>query len=141
MRFLTFKENMMEPIGTCNMPMADKGLVSYRYKGRYGWIMIGAKDIDGALREAARSTSDPITVEKLQVLSGAEYIDAQTNAIPAGLTQWVIDLQTARSWGHATLAKAIKKNIDKAIKAGNFDRDTVYQMAQVQLTADHAARR
>ena len=33
-------------------PLAAKGLVSYRYRGRYGWIMIGAKDNADALREA-----------------------------------------------------------------------------------------
>jgi len=40
-------------------PLADKGLKSYRLKGRYGHIMIGAKDHDDAMREAARSTDDP----------------------------------------------------------------------------------
>jgi hypothetical protein len=27
-----------------NKPLAAAGLTSYRYKGRYGWIMIGARD-------------------------------------------------------------------------------------------------
>lgn len=38
-------------------PCAGPGLWSYRYRGRYGWIMIGAKDDREAMREAARSTS------------------------------------------------------------------------------------
>lgn len=40
-----------------NKPMASKGLTSYRYKGPYGYIMIGAKDHKDALSEAARSLS------------------------------------------------------------------------------------
>lgn len=38
-----------------NRPCAAKGLVSYRYKGLYGFIMIGAMDHQDALNEAARS--------------------------------------------------------------------------------------
>lgn len=39
-------------------PMASEGLISYRCKGRYGWIMIGATDNEDALNEASRSTSN-----------------------------------------------------------------------------------
>ena len=53
-------------------PCAAKGLTSYRYKGRYGWIMIGAGDRAEALREAARST-DNVLPENLQVWNGKEY--------------------------------------------------------------------
>jgi len=38
-----------------NKPMAAHGLKSYRYKGRWGYIMIGAKDWKDALSEAKRS--------------------------------------------------------------------------------------
>ena len=39
-----------------NKPLADAGLVSYRYPSQYGgFIMIGARDHSDALREAARS--------------------------------------------------------------------------------------
>ncbi len=44
---------------THNRPCAISGLTSYRLKGRYGWILIGATDHQDAMREAARSTSDP----------------------------------------------------------------------------------
>lgn len=47
-------------------PLAATGLTSYRYKGRYGWIMIGAHDRADALNEASRSTDDPIEECKLQ---------------------------------------------------------------------------
>ena len=40
-------------------PLAAEGLKSYRLKGPYGHIMIGAKDHDDAMREAARSTAKP----------------------------------------------------------------------------------
>lgn len=36
-------------------PLAAAGLTSYRAKGLYGWIMIGARDDADALREAKRS--------------------------------------------------------------------------------------
>ena len=55
-------------------PCADKGLTSYRYRGRYGWIMIGATGNADALKEAQRSTHEPMaTLDKLQVWNGSEY--------------------------------------------------------------------
>jgi hypothetical protein len=42
------------------LPCAAQGLISYRYKGPYGWIMIGAKDHDDAMRQAARSTREAV---------------------------------------------------------------------------------
>jgi hypothetical protein len=57
----------------CDKPMASKGLISYRYRGRYGWIMIGAKDDNDALREAQRSTSDKVTMNNLQIWKGSQY--------------------------------------------------------------------
>ena len=57
----------------CDKPMASKGLISYRYRGRYGWIMIGAKDDNDALREAQRSTSDKVTMDNLQIWKGVKY--------------------------------------------------------------------
>lgn len=38
-------------------PLAGAGLTSYRYKGAYGWIMIGATNHHEALKEALRSMS------------------------------------------------------------------------------------
>lgn len=58
-----------------NKPLAAQGFKSYRAKGRYGWIMIGAIDTEAAKREAARSTSEQFS---LQVWDDAKqcYIDA-----------------------------------------------------------------
>lgn len=58
-------------------PMAAPGLTSYRYRGAYGWIMIGATDHEHALREAQRSTATPTVLEKLQIWSGDAYQPAQ----------------------------------------------------------------
>lgn len=58
-------------------PMAAPGLTSYRYKGRYGWIMIGAKNHQGALAEAKRSTDD-VSTKNLQVWDGTSYVPATT---------------------------------------------------------------
>jgi hypothetical protein len=57
-----------------NRPCAGDGLTSYRYKGRFGWIMIGAVDTADALREAARSTIN-VSAENLQVWDGLEYVN------------------------------------------------------------------
>lgn len=56
-----------------NRPCAAPGLVSYRYLGRYGWIMIAARDHSEALREAKRST-DNVTESNLQVWDGTKYV-------------------------------------------------------------------
>ena len=56
-----------------NKPMAIKGLTSYRYKGRYGFIMIGATDNTNALKEAQRSTSDKASIDNLEVWNGSQY--------------------------------------------------------------------
>ena len=48
-------------------PMASAGLTSYRYAGRYGPVMIGAKDDADALREASRSIEGVPDPAKLEV--------------------------------------------------------------------------
>lgn len=53
-------------------PCASHGLTSYRYKGRYGFIMIGATDDTDALSEARRSTQGVI-IENLQIWDGSQY--------------------------------------------------------------------
>lgn len=57
-------------------PCAAKGLDSYRYRGRYGWIMIGAKSDSDALNEAQRSTSDKVTMNNLQKWNGVKYVES-----------------------------------------------------------------
>ena len=57
----------------CDKPMAMQGLISYRYRGRYGWIMIGAKDDNDALREAQRTTNEKITMDNLQIWKDKQY--------------------------------------------------------------------
>ena len=48
-------------------PCAAAGLTSFRYKGRYGFIMIGATNTEDALREARRSMTGPATVNNLDI--------------------------------------------------------------------------
>lgn len=50
-------------------PMAAPGLTSYRYNGRYGFVMIGARDKADALREAARSVTGDVDPAKLEIWS------------------------------------------------------------------------
>ncbi len=53
---------------THDYPCAANGLVSYRYNGALGFIMIGAMDHQDALNEANRSlTSSIATIENLEI--------------------------------------------------------------------------
>ena len=62
---------------TCDKQLAEAGLLSFRYKGRYGWIMIGAKSTVGALVEAQRSLNDGIAIiSNLQEWNGEEYVQS-----------------------------------------------------------------
>lgn len=62
-------------MNTCDKPLAAPGLISYRYLGLYGFIMIGATDHNDALREAKRSIGygEP-TIDNLQVWDGSKYV-------------------------------------------------------------------
>lgn len=65
---------------THEKPCAAPGLTSYRYRGAYGWVMIGAKNQHDALREAARSLSGgPATLDNLQVwdLLAGEFVNVK----------------------------------------------------------------
>lgn len=66
-------------------PCAAAPWHSYRYRGRYGWVMIGAMDHAEALREAARSISyhEP-TIDRLQVWNGWAYESATAENQPNG---------------------------------------------------------
>ena len=61
-----------------NKPLAVEGLSSYRYAGRYGWIMIGARDAAEALCEASRSTDGPLSLERLEKWNGKEYVPVKS---------------------------------------------------------------
>lgn len=61
-------------IATHDKPLAVAPFDSYRLRGPYGWIMIGAMSIDDAMREAARSTAKPER-DKLQKWNGTEYVN------------------------------------------------------------------
>ncbi|RQT26017.1 hypothetical protein DF037_20215 [Burkholderia contaminans] len=54
-------------------PLAAAGLKSYRCKGRFGWIMIGATDVDDAMREARRSCA-AAKVADLEEWKGERYV-------------------------------------------------------------------
>lgn len=71
---------MNQPTTIHDKPLAVNGLVSYRYQGRFGWIMIGAKDHADALRQAQRSTRDQVVIERLQVWNESQYVNASQEA-------------------------------------------------------------
>jgi hypothetical protein len=57
-------------------PMAAAGLKSYRYKGRFGWIMIGATDDADAMQQARRSIDDQHRPHRgrLEAWNGSRYV-------------------------------------------------------------------
>lgn len=55
-----------------NRPCAGRGLDSYRYRGRFGFIMIGAVSPGDAMQEAKRSTPAPAR-DRLERWNGAAY--------------------------------------------------------------------
>jgi len=59
-----------------NCPCAAAGLTSYRYRGSFGWIMIGARDDKDALHEARRSTSTVVDAANLERWNGSKYVPA-----------------------------------------------------------------
>jgi len=56
-------------------PMAAAGLISYRYLAAFGFVMIGARDHADALREAQRSVTGTVTMDRLQVWNETAYVD------------------------------------------------------------------
>lgn len=51
-----------------NRPCAGHGLTSYRYRGRYGWVMLGAANEHDALKQALRSvSSESVSRNNLEV--------------------------------------------------------------------------
>jgi hypothetical protein len=59
-------------------PLASEGLTSYRYKGRLGYIMIGARTHAEALSEANRSlTTGRAELARLDIWNGSQYVPAQ----------------------------------------------------------------
>lgn len=58
-----------------NRPCAARGLDSYRYKGPFGFVMIGAVSAADAMREAERSTATPIR-DNLERWNGNRYVPA-----------------------------------------------------------------
>jgi hypothetical protein len=57
-----------------NTPMASNGLITYRYRGRYGFIYIGAFTDTEALSEAQRSTDDTVAPDRLERYNGQRFV-------------------------------------------------------------------
>lgn len=72
-------------VNTCDRPLAAEGLLSYRCRGAFGWIMIGATDDDDAFRQALRS-SETAKRETLQRWDGLTYVGVAPdgNVLPTG---------------------------------------------------------
>ena len=87
-------------------PLAAEGYDSYRYKGAYGWIMIGANSDAEALGEARRSIPDPkvvLSLEKLQRWDGSAYVVCQVptqsaDQEPNTTQPPAVDLKAVAEW-------------------------------------------
>lgn len=77
-------------------PLAAPGLKSFRYQGRYGSVMIGAKDRADALREAARSIDGEPVPENLQEWSEGKYISVNQQAAEEVLKDYADPASSAR---------------------------------------------
>jgi hypothetical protein len=67
----------MDTTPICHRPLAANGLISYRCRSPYGWVMIGAKDHEDALQQAALSTANPRRAD-LEVWDGDRYVKVAT---------------------------------------------------------------
>lgn len=56
-----------------NRPLADRGLLSYRYRQPHGFVMIGAKDDEDALKQAGRSIESTPQLTALERWNGTSY--------------------------------------------------------------------
>lgn len=94
-------------------PLAARGLTSYRLRGRYGYIMIGARDHEDAMREAARSTPNPDRAA-LEIWNGDRYV----KVFGAGRRSYSTEKPRAASSAFEE-AKAESALIEKEVDAAN----------------------
>lgn len=94
-------------------PLAARGLTSYRLRGRYGYIMIGARDHEDAMREAARSTPNPDR-KALEIWNGDRYV----KAFGAGSGSHAVRADTGASTAFEE-AKAESALIEKEVDAAS----------------------
>lgn len=81
-------------------PCAAEGLISYRYRGGHGWVMIGARNHDDALRESLRSARSGGDIARLEVWDSGRYVPAMSLAE----RQRRAALSVGRAWNSATRA-------------------------------------
>lgn len=64
-------------------PLAAKGLLSYRYRGNFDWIMIGALDDEDALKSAQTSLSSGVAhISRLEKWNGERYVPCEEPGSP-----------------------------------------------------------
>lgn len=64
-------------MNVADRPLAAEGFSSYRYRGRYGFVMIGATSTADALGQARLSIGTEPHVGNLEVWDGAAYVPVQ----------------------------------------------------------------
>jgi hypothetical protein len=64
-------------------PCAAEGLLSYRYRGNFDWIMIGASSDESALRHAQTSLSSGVAhISRLEKWNGERYVPCEEPGSP-----------------------------------------------------------
>jgi multisubunit Na+/H+ antiporter MnhE subunit len=66
----------MTMLNLTNLPLATPGLTSYRYRGEYGFVMIGAINYSDAKRQAELSIRGPVNPFRLEIWIGDKYVSA-----------------------------------------------------------------
>lgn len=114
-------------------PLAAAGYTSYRARGRYGWIMIGANSTDEAWSEARRSTDKP---HDLQVWDGQQYVPVEEGVEAA---QWLLPERAAIDRRKVARIPVQPAPIDWATEcvAANDDRDDAADELARCLREDH----
>jgi hypothetical protein len=78
------RKNVVVKKNPTSRPLAAAGLNSYRYTGDYGYVMIGARDVEDALNEAKRSIGKTPSLKNLERWDGVEYVPVMrgNNPVP-----------------------------------------------------------
>lgn len=127
------RNKYFDPLAVTSRPLAAKGLLSYRCKGSMGWIMIGAKDDEDAMREARRSNAH-VKREDLEKWDGNAYVKCPTPSPKStGKIWWIADnLVEAKKWEAELVPKGA--SVELKPEAGHVPVDVI-----ITLERDRAA--
>lgn len=104
------------PLDVVSRPLASQGLNSYRYRGRWGFVMVGAHDDAHALREAGRSIEGEATMDRLERWDGSRYVPLADPAEPVAYTPASTGL-TIHAYGNGLVVRGNTRAFKGQLKA------------------------